>query len=177
MLAGPVTDTTDCTRDTHGNWCNGIYLHDFPLVLTVEYFTGLLKWTIFCSSRTLSSLSEHLPSIDLSDIKPSALSKQPPLNTLRQNGRHFPDDIFKLIFLNENVWILMNISLQFVSKGPINNIPTLVQVMAWRRPGDKPISPEGYEEWHPHNWPVTTTNHLPPHLANYLGHQRVSVFV
>ena len=39
------------------------------------------------------------------------------------------------------------------------------------------ISPEGHEEWHPHNWPVTTTNHLPPHLANYLGHQRVSVFV
>ena len=39
------------------------------------------------------------------------------------------------------------------------------------------ISPEGYEEWHPHNWPVTTTNHLPPNLANYLGHQRVSVFV
>ena len=37
--------------------------------------------------------------------------------------------------------------------------------------------PEGYEEWHPHNWPVTTTDHLPPHLANYLGHQRVSVFV
>ena len=27
------------------------------------------------------------------------------------------------------------------------------------------------------NWPVTTTNHLPPHLANYLGHQRMSVFV
>ena len=39
------------------------------------------------------------------------------------------------------------------------------------------ISPEGYEHWHPHNWPVTTTNHLPPHLANYLGHQRVSMFV
>ena len=39
------------------------------------------------------------------------------------------------------------------------------------------ISPEGYEQWHPHNWPVTTTSHLPPHLANYLGHQWVSVFV
>ena len=39
------------------------------------------------------------------------------------------------------------------------------------------IFPEGYELWHPHNWPVTTTNHLPPHLANYLGHQRVSVLV
>ena len=63
-------------------------------------------------------------------------------NTLRprQNGRHFPDDIFKWIFLNENVWILINISLKFVPRGPINNIPTLVQVMAWRRPGDKPLS-------------------------------------
>ena len=63
-------------------------------------------------------------------------------NTLRprQNGRHFPDDIFKWIFLNENVWISINISLKFVPMGPINNIPTLVQVMAWRRPGDKPLS-------------------------------------
>ena len=52
----------------------------------------------------------------------------------------FPDDIFKWIFLNENVWISINISLNFVPRGPINNIPTLVQVMAWRRPGDKPLS-------------------------------------
>ena len=61
------------------------------------------------------------------------------LNTLkpRQDGRHFPDDIFKCIFLNENVWISMKIPLKFVPKGPINNIP-LFQIMAWRRPGDKP---------------------------------------
>ena len=32
----------------------------------------------------------------------------------RQNGRHFPDDIFKWIFLNENVWISINILLKFV---------------------------------------------------------------
>ena len=64
------------------------------------------------------------------------------INTLRprQNSRHFPDDIFKWIFLNENVWISINISLKFVPRGPINNIPSLVQVMAWRRPGDKPLS-------------------------------------
>ena len=63
-------------------------------------------------------------------------------NTLRprQKGRHFPDDIFKWIFLNENVWISITISLKFVPKGPINNIPALVQIMAWRRPGDKPLS-------------------------------------
>ena len=64
------------------------------------------------------------------------------LNTLgpRQNDRHFPDDSFKWIFLNENVWIAIEVSLKFVPKGPINNIPTLVQTMAWRRPGDKPLS-------------------------------------
>ena len=42
--------------------------------------------------------------------------------------------------LNENVWILIKISLRFILKGPINNIPALVQIMAWRRPGDKPLS-------------------------------------
>ena len=64
------------------------------------------------------------------------------VNTLRprQNGRHFADDTFKRISLNENVRISINISLKFVPKGLINNIPALVQIMAWRRPGDKPLS-------------------------------------
>ena len=64
------------------------------------------------------------------------------INTLRprKNGRHFADDIIKCIFLNENVWIPIKISLKFVPKGRINNIPALVQIMAWRRPGDKPLS-------------------------------------
>ena len=64
------------------------------------------------------------------------------VNTLRprQNGRHFPDDIFKCIFLNGIFNISIKISLKFVPKDPINNIPTLVQIMAWRRPGDKPLS-------------------------------------
>ena len=38
------------------------------------------------------------------------------------------------------IWISINISLKFVPKGSSNNIPTLVQIMAWRRPGDKPLS-------------------------------------
>ena len=63
-------------------------------------------------------------------------------NTLRprQDGRHFPDDIFKCIFLNENARISLKISLKVVPKVRINNIPALVQIMAWRRPGDKPLS-------------------------------------
>ena len=54
------------------------------------------------------------------------------LNTLRprQNGRLFADDTFKRIFLNENIRISTKNSLKFVSKGLINNIPTLVLIMA-----------------------------------------------
>ena len=57
------------------------------------------------------------------------------INTLRsrQNGRPFPDDIFKCIFLNENVWVLIKMSLKIVRKVQINNIPALVQIMAWCR--------------------------------------------
>ena len=64
------------------------------------------------------------------------------INTLRprQNGCYFPDNISEGIFLKENVWIPIKISLKFVPKSPINNIPALVQIMAWRRPGDKPLS-------------------------------------
>ena len=47
---------------------------------------------------------------------------------------------WKCIFLNENVLISIKISLKFIPMGPINNIPTLVHIMAWRRPGDKPLS-------------------------------------
>ena len=57
------------------------------------------------------------------------------INTLRprQIGRHFPDDIF----FNENVRILIGISLKFVLTGLINYIPALVQIMALRQPGNK----------------------------------------
>ena len=57
-----------------------------------------------------------------------------------QNGHCFSDNIFKCISLNEQAWIWIKIPLKFVAKGPINNITVLVQIMAWRRPGDKPLS-------------------------------------
>ena len=64
------------------------------------------------------------------------------LNTLgpRQKWQNFADDIFKRVFLKENVCISIEFSLKFVLKGPINNIQVLVQIMAWCRPGDKPSS-------------------------------------
>ena len=56
-----------------------------------------------------------------------------------QNDRHFADDIFRYIFLNENFCILIKISLKFVPKGQIDNNPPLVQIIAWCRMGDKPL--------------------------------------
>ena len=49
------------------------------------------------------------------------------------------DDIFKYIFLNENDRILIQISLKFVPKSPIDNKPALIQVMAWQRIDSKPL--------------------------------------
>ena len=72
---------------------------------------------------------------------PGQVTGNPTIITLRprQNGRHFADNILKCIFLIENIWNSINISLKFVRKGRINNI-SLVQIMAWRRAGDKPLS-------------------------------------
>ena len=58
----------------------------------------------------------------------------------RQNGCHFADDIFKCIFFNKNVWISIKTTQNFVPKGSIDNIPALIHIMAWCRPGDKSLS-------------------------------------
>ena len=73
----------------------------------------------------------QIPKLNVSYIV-LQLSLPNPFNTLRprQNGRHFADDTFNRIFVNENDKFL----LKFVPKG-INNIQALVQIMAWRRPG------------------------------------------
>ena len=55
-------------------------------------------------------------------------------------GRYNMAVIFKRICLNENVSISLKISLKFVPKVQFNNIPALLQIMAWRRPGNKPLS-------------------------------------
>ena len=52
----------------------------------------------------------------------------------------FADNIFKCIFVNENIGILIKISLISVLYGPISNKPALVQQMAWHQAGDKPLS-------------------------------------
>ena len=49
----------------------------------------------------------------------------------RQNSRLFADNIFICIFVNKTFRILVDISVKFVPKGPNDNIPALVQILAW----------------------------------------------
>ena len=109
-------------------------LHSIHAVLT---FSNGETWPSYNGGKLyhrLLCIYDHMPDYTLGIASY--------INTLRprQDGRHFPDDTFKCIFLNENIWITITISLKFVPKGPINNIPAMVQIMAWRRPGDKPLS-------------------------------------
>ena len=83
---------------------------------------------VICSRNMKGFVNIHKKMCDATEADWQQQGKVLVINTLRlrQNGRHFPDDIFKWIFLNENVLISIKISLKFVPKSPINNIPALV---------------------------------------------------
>ena len=120
-------------------WVNGF------IEYLIKLWAALCNWTAVkpCLHRAMKwqQLDDWLLTPPLWLVMKLTTMRSVPINTLRprQNGRHFPDDIFRCIFVNENVWSSIKISLKFVLKGPINNIPALVQIMAWRRPGDKPM--------------------------------------
>ena len=111
----------------------------------------LLRFLIFCDSYDETKYRDHCESYLISGQccvpasnwkKQQWLHKHLCINSLRPrpNRRHFADDIFKCIFENENEWISPRMSLKVVPRVRFNNIPSLVQIMAWRRPGDKPLS-------------------------------------
>ena len=104
-------------------WCNA----------TLQYHAlcECCLWQVWQPHGMKESLS-NLPRFGLREV----------CNTLRHNSdwAHFPDDIFKSIFLKMKTLIAINISLKFVPSGPSNNNPALVQVIVWRRPGDNPLS-------------------------------------
>ena len=56
-----------------------------------------------------------------------------------QTGRPFGNDIVKPIFMNPHHYVLIKISQKFVPGCPVENKPALVQVIAWRQPGDEPL--------------------------------------
>ena len=123
----------------NGGWgisCE-IALKWMPLDLIDDKST-LVQVMAWCRQATSHYLSQCWPR----SMSPNGISRPQWVNILRptRNDCNFANDLFKYIFLNENVWISINISLKFLSKGPIDNIPALVQIMAWCWPGDKPLS-------------------------------------
>ena len=113
-------------------WYNGPFKL-FPIWFFQHYAWW---WPVDMRSQMISRL--HIDTVRLGI--PDHLTYRVKTLRPRQNGCHFADGIFKCIFLNKNVWISINISLTFVPKGQINNIPALVWIMTWRQPGDKPLS-------------------------------------
>ena len=94
----------------------------------------LLEWFLHTLQRKKKKkrlMNFSWVNVDQVSWHPWRTSRPKSVNTLRprQNGRHFADAIFKCIFLNENVWIPIKISLKFVPQGPLSNIPALVQIM------------------------------------------------
>ena len=58
----------------------------------------------------------------------------------QNKNSHFTYNTYKFMFLYENCCILIPNSLKFVAKGPMNNEPALVEIMAWHQTDDKPLS-------------------------------------
>ena len=114
-----------------------IALRWLPLNFNDEKST-LVQVMAWCRQATSHYLTQCWPRF----LSPYGVTRPQWVNTSRprQNGRHFAESIFKCIFLNEDVWFPVKISVKFIPKGPINNFPDLVQIMVWRRPGDKPLS-------------------------------------
>ena len=106
--------------------------------ILIQLMATIYNWTLCLGdNKKLIWGSLNSPLSQMAGILPDIFNTLRP----RPNRRHFPDDIFKSIFLNENVWISIKISLlKFVPKLPITNIPALVQILTWRRSGDKPLS-------------------------------------
>ena len=140
-------NTPLCNRNVHirAHFCyNEVHWHDSGIFFWCS-IVGFVRW-IYCLNSLKSIPEEYWSMYHNEIIKLPQQNKSQHnhvhINTLRprQNGRHFADNIFKCIFLNENVWISIKISQKFIPTDLISNNPALVPIMAWRRPGNKPLS-------------------------------------
>ena len=132
---------TDFGRGIH--WWPVNYLHKGPVTRKIVPLDDVINKDMLLRTYPIHLIILLQPGLIIcADSRRQALCPEYQFNTLRarQSGRHIPDDILKCIFLNKNVWILIKISLKFVPKGRMNNIPVLGQITAWRRPGDKQLS-------------------------------------
>ena len=113
------------------------------LIVFIHCLSVFVQYTLYWHTKEVSNFPLSLTGVDRKNWVCNSLwmvlyKCWAEYNTLRPGQK--PTTFFKCIFVNENIWIPIKISLKFVPKSPINNIPALVQIMAWRRPGAKPLS-------------------------------------
>ena len=113
--------------------CAGNRYQEHGKVITSQLRTSVHSFSFRNYVRVILSNRWHAQTRPRCSCAVSSLKPKP-------NCRNFADDIFKCIFVNENILISLKISLKFIPKVRINNIPSLVQIIAWHRPGDKPLS-------------------------------------
>ena len=104
ILAPIAVDTAGAVQTFHSPVIGRTFT--YKKRLSRKILPDLVRKTSECGTKIIY----YLQGVEFNTLKP------------RQNGRHFADDTFRLIFLNLNVKILTKISLKFVPKGPINNI-------------------------------------------------------
>ena len=113
--------------------CYTLQYNSTPPHIFCQPIYHVSKMISFCSGERKTQTNQ------LCHAFPQIFISSPP----GQNG-----NIWLTIFLNSFSWKMVNengrisiqISLKFVPKSPIDNKPALVQVMVWRRIGDKPLS-------------------------------------
>ena len=122
-------------------WFVGVTRWDYPIITHITCFMKFIPWTngdYLCNRKIfliLFFLGSRIPFI----IRRSYANRTVNSSWPGQNGHHFADEILRCIFVNGKACIVIKTSLKSVRKGPIDNNSALVQIMAWRRIGDKPL--------------------------------------
>ena len=97
------------------------FFNIYRYIVTALQITG--KLTIHSMWNTFHVIMSSCNLCKYSDIYVIVIFNSSPPG---QNGRHFADDIFKSIFMNEKSCTFIKISMKFVPRGPIDDNPALV---------------------------------------------------
>ena len=136
-MYGPWNMYLDYSCHDDNAICHSIFFTE-----VIQIFQWLINLPVYWLKSGVPEITNQTDGL-LGSIPCNTYNKQPLawINSLRlsRNRRYLADDIFKCISLTENVLISIKISLKFITKCQINIIPALVQILAWRRPGVKPL--------------------------------------
>ena len=143
MIKWAFPSTLDKASSEHITWVKCLLIAPIPWCHCTEdshyavvYCNTLPRHATFCELNPSSSI------VRLDRIRHDtsrSMSILINILRLRQNGRHFADEIFKCIFWNKTLWNWNDISMKCVPQGIIYNRSSLIQIMALYRTGDKPL--------------------------------------